>query len=106
MTLEQKVELTAGLAGVDYQTNQNDIKRFVLVAESKIRNLVFPHSDDPRDIPERYQCLVCEAAAYLYNKRGAEGQTAHSENGVSRSYESGDLPSSIIRQITPHGRVW
>jgi len=46
--------------------------------------------------------LQLEIATYLLNKRGAEGQTAHSENGISRSYESADVPSSMLNQIVPH----
>ena len=46
-----------------------------------------------------------EVAAYLLNKRGAEGETAHSENGISRSYEDGDVPSSLLRDIVPYAGV-
>lgn len=40
-------------------------------------------------------------AVELYNKRGAEGETAHGENGISRSYEKADVSSSLLGQITP-----
>lgn len=46
-----------------------------------------------------------EIAAYMLNKRGAEGETAHSENGVSRSYEDGDIPATLLRRITPMAGV-
>ena len=42
-----------------------------------------------------------EIAVYLMNKRGAEGESAHSENGVSRTYENGDVPASMLRGIVP-----
>lgn len=42
---------------------------------------------------------------YLLNKRGAEGQTAHSENGISRSYEDGDVPPTLLRDIVPFASV-
>ena len=42
-----------------------------------------------------------EIAAYLVNQRGAEGETAHSENGISRSYEDGDVPPTLLREIVP-----
>ena len=41
----------------------------------------------------------------LLNKRGAEGETAHSENGVSRSYEDGDIPPTLLRRILPMAGV-
>ena len=53
-------------------------------------------------IRDRYDTLQCEIAAYMLNKRGAEGQTSHSENGISRSYENADIPSSMLKVVTPH----
>jgi hypothetical protein len=32
---------------------------------------------------------------------GAEGQTAHSENGINRTYEAADVSPSILRKIVP-----
>jgi hypothetical protein len=37
----------------------------------------------------------------MFNKRGAEGETAHSENGVSRSYSSASVSEELLREITP-----
>ena len=33
------------------------------------------------------------------------GETAHSENGISRSYESATVPDSMLKHITPHASV-
>lgn len=54
------------------------------------------------EVPEKYGALQCEIAAYMLNKRGAEGQTSHSENGITRSYENADVPSSMLKVVTPH----
>lgn len=40
-------------------------------------------------------------AVELYNKRGAEGQTGHSENGISRNYEASDISPSLLNTINP-----
>jgi hypothetical protein len=37
----------------------------------------------------------------MYNKLGVEGQTSHSENGVSRSYSSASVSEELLREITP-----
>ena len=52
-----------------------------------------------------YKRQQVEIAAYLVNKRGAEGETAHSENGISRSYEDGDVPPTLLREIVPFASV-
>lgn len=67
----------------------------------------YPYSDYPVDetgvtvLETRYSGLQLKIAVYLYNKRGAEGQTAHNENGINRTYESADVPESMLREITP-----
>lgn len=40
-------------------------------------------------------------AVELFSKMGAEGQTMHSENGVNRTWEAGDVSPSLLRQIIP-----
>jgi hypothetical protein len=45
--------------------------------------------------------LQVRVAVYLYNKIGAEGQISHSENGISRGYEPGDIPESLLKEVTP-----
>lgn len=57
------------------------------------------------EVPAPYHTTQVEIAAYMLNKRGAEGETAHSENGVSRSYEDGDIPATLLRRITPMAGV-
>ena len=52
-------------------------------------------------VPDRYAYNQVEIADYLVNKRGAEGETAQSENGISRSYEDGDVPPTLLREIVP-----
>jgi hypothetical protein len=71
------------------------------IAGSKIINRAYPYDSDVTEVPSRYGFLQCEIAAYLLNKRGAEGQTAHSENGVSRTYESADVPESMLGAVVP-----
>lgn len=52
-------------------------------------------------VESKYLTTQIKIAIELYNKRGAEGQTAHSENGISRTYEKSDVSSSLLSQITP-----
>ena len=52
-------------------------------------------------VPSMYETLQCEIAAYLVNKRGAEGEIAHGENGVSRTYASPDVPDDMLRDVVP-----
>jgi len=72
----------------------------------------YPYTEYPMDetgetiLEKRYEDLQIRIAVYLYNKRGAEGQTAHNENGINRTFESADIPESILRVVTPYVGVF
>ena len=53
------------------------------------------------EVPVQYARIQIAIAMELYAKRGAEAQTAHSENGISRTYEAGDISPSLMKQIVP-----
>ena len=74
---------------------------YLSVAGQKIINKAYPYNNEENVVPKRYSLLQCEIASYLLNKRGAEGQTSHSENGISRSYESADVPESMLKDVVP-----
>ena len=71
------------------------------LAEGKILERLYPYDHSKETLPARYVGKQIEIAVYLYNKQGAEGQTAHSENGISRTYGSADVPESMLRGIAP-----
>ena len=75
---------------------------YLRLAGQKIINRAFPYDHDVEEVPKRYSTLQCEIAAYMLNKRGAEGQTAHTENGITRSYGSADVPESMLSIVVPH----
>jgi len=56
---------------------------------------------DSSSIETKYLTVQIKIAIELYNKRGAEGETGHSENGISRSYEKSDISQSTLGLITP-----
>ena len=52
-------------------------------------------------VPTQYEHIQLQIAVELFSKMGAEGQMAHSENGISRTYEAADVSPSLLRRITP-----
>ena len=78
------------------------IMSYLNIAGEKIINRAYPYDDTVVEVPRRYGVLQCEIAAYLLNKRGAEGETAHNENGISRTYENADVPESMLGEVIPH----
>lgn len=81
------------------------INAYLTIAGRKIIERRFPYDDTVTEVPVRYGVLQCEIAAYLLNKRGAEGEISHSENGISRTYENADVPDSMLADVLPHCAV-
>lgn len=77
------------------------LSAYLLTAKEKVLNRAFPFGTSVTTVPARYETLQCEIAAYLLNKRGAEGEVVHNENGINRSYESADVQEAMLSQIIP-----
>lgn len=99
MTEENKLAMLKAMVG-DSDTDEV-LSTYLALAGRKIISKAFPFNPDETEVPAQYEYLQVEIAAYLLNKRGAEGQTSHTENGVSRGYENADVPLSMLKSITP-----
>ena len=100
MTNEEKLEQLKVLIGAE-EDEDSLLLALLSLAEGKILERLYPYDHSKETLPARYVGKQIEIAVYLYNKQGAEGQTAHSENGISRTYESADVPESMLRGIAP-----
>ncbi len=87
--------------------SEDDLLLMLLsLSAQKILERLYPYDDSIKEVPSRYATKQVEIAVYLYNKRGAEGQISHSENTISRTYESADVPESLMKGITPYVGVF
>lgn len=69
-------------------------------AEALVLNRMYPFGyPDGTLVPSRYERIQIQLAAELYSKRGAEGQTGHSENGITRSWAE---KSALLNRVLPH----
>ena len=103
--MKQAEKLTLLKARVGSADSDDVLLAYLDIAGRKILNRAYPFGTVETEVPTRYDFLQCEIAAYMLNKRGAEGQTSHNENGISRSYESADVPESLLGAITPMAGV-
>ena len=101
MTEQEKLDLLKAMMGDSTESNIV-LSTYLKIAGDKIIHKAYPYNNDVTEVPKQYEILQCEIAAYLINKRGAEGQTSHSENGITRSYENADIPASMLSSVTPH----
>lgn len=102
MTEAEMITLVGQMSG---ESSESIVSAFINIAGHAIINRAYPFATEKEletiTVPIRYQMLQCEIAVFLLNKRGAEGQTSHSENGIGRTYENGDIPDSMLKQVVP-----
>lgn len=74
-------------------------------AKDVILNRMYPYANDAEyeamDVPKRFEYKQIRIAAYFMNKRGAEGETQHIENGIHRNYKSSDVPEDMLWDVFP-----
>lgn len=100
MTKEEMLKRVRMLG--QFSDTDDVLSAYIDIARDKILRKAYPYNDDVTVVPVKYEGLQCEIAVFLLNKRGAEGQTSHSENGIVRVYESADVPASMLRDIIPY----
>ena len=93
-----KIRITENVSDVELEDILESAKAVILSRR-------FPYGFYPLEIEDRYKDLQIRIAVEMYAKRGAEGETAHSENGVSRTYSSASVSEELLREITPKGSV-
>lgn len=101
MTNEQKIARLELLISPD--TASTDLLlALVEQAEGIVLNRRYPFgAPEGAKVPTAYEHIQMQIAVELFSKMGAEGQTAHGENGISRTYESADVSPSLLKRIVP-----
>ena len=102
----EEIALVRTLAG-DPSADDALAGAYLRVARGAILAARNPLADDPSSCAweARYDTLLCEVAADLLCRRGAEGETAHKENGVDRTWASAGISRHLLQRVVPRGRV-
>lgn len=100
LTDEEKLAVLKQMISGSYSDDVLSV--YLKLAGQKVINKAYPYEDSVTVVPERYESNQIQIAVYLINKRGAEGETSHTENGITRQYENADVPASLLRDIVPH----
>lgn len=98
----EKLAMVKSMTG---ETEDGIVSAYLSLAGDKVCRKAYPFDPTVSVVPDQYAFTQVQIAVYLLNKRGAEGQTSHSENGISRAYEDGDVPPTLLRDIVPCAAV-
>lgn len=111
MDTEQKLfQSLKNYAGDDYEESQDSfLLTLIEDATEEVLSRVYPNGFTTSESKKKahdsvmlnYETKIRRIAEYHYDKQGAEGETSHSENGKSVSYENSGTPESYFRGIIP-----
>lgn len=101
MTNAEKLARLVVLISPD--TADNELLEALLgQAEGIVLNRRYPFgAPEGATVPVAYEHIQIQIAVELFSKMGAEGETAHNESGISRTYEAADVSPSLLRKIIP-----
>lgn len=86
------------------EQNDNILEDFLLSSKLRIlaRRNPFSEIKETDELESQYYDLQIRLAVQMYNMHGAEGESSHSENGISRTYESYDM---LLKEVAPKAKV-
>ena len=101
MTNEQKIEKLKVLIAPDPASDEL-LKYLLEQSEGIILNRRYPFgAPEGVTLSPLHEQIQMRIAVELFSKMGAEGQTEHAENGITRKWEAGDVSPSLLRVIVP-----
>lgn len=101
MTNEEKIKRLELLISPDTASSEL-LSSLLEASEGIVLNRRYPFgAPEGATVPTAYEHIQLQIAVELFSKMGAEGQTAHGENGISRSFESADVSPTLLRRIVP-----
>ena len=112
MTIEKKIEMLRAMLddpAADGAERDSDgtLKVYLELAANAILNRMYPFKEDYEglEVPDKYVHAQLKIANYYMNKRGAEFEIQHIENGIHRNYGASDIPDSVLKDIVPYAQA-
>lgn len=101
--MNKKIDMLQAMLGEE--EDRGVLEVYLELAKQKILNRMYQFDTDEEyeglDVPDKYVMIQLNIAIYMLNKRGAEGEIQHIENGIHRNYGSSDIPDSFLKDVTP-----
>jgi hypothetical protein len=91
-----------GITGTDSDTL---LQTYLDVAKREILAWRYSYAmADVFDVPVEYETTQVMAVVTGFSIRGAEGQTVHNENGISRTFQYADMVAYIRANVIPKAK--
>lgn len=105
MDNSDKITMAQQLAGNDPKATEPLMSAYLKKAKAVILRRLDPLKvANVFEVPEEYEMMQCELAARYFYRMGGEGELAHNENGVNRTYHTTN-DEELLREIIPYAKV-
>lgn len=102
MTNDEKLSMLISILGVS-ATEEESLEVYLSIAEREILAWRYSYaSAKPATLPPEYEMTQIYAVVNGYSQSGAEGQTSHSENAISRVFKHEDMLAYIHSHVVPY----
>lgn len=108
MTLDEKLNIVKRILGIEDDSEDELLMVYLLTAGQEIISWRFSYSlgqGEGLDVPGDYEMVQVFAVVAGYSQGGAENQTSHSENGISRTFKYEDMIAYIRSHVIPYAKV-
>ena len=104
MTDTEKLAQVKSLMNITGTGSDAQLAVFLSFAQSEILSWLYSGKtpDGVTDVPARYEPTQVMSVVAGYGLQGAENQTAHSENGISRTFKHEDMISYIRSHVAAY----
>ena len=105
MTTQEKIVAVQTLVQNDEEATDPLVSVYLSSAKAAILRRLYPFGvPADAEVPDLYEFSQCELASRYFLRRGAQGETAHNENGINRTYGTVN-DEDILREVMPFAKV-
>ena len=104
MTATAKLVQLKALLQITDATKDATLAAYLNFAKLEILSWLYSGDtpDDVTDVPAQYEPTQIAACVVAYGVSGGEGETGHSENGISRTFRYEDMVAYIRTHVYPY----
>ena len=102
MSDTEKLSMVKSMLGFEDTSEDEKLMAYLTASQKEILGWRYSYCEEiPTEIPAEYEMTQVVAVIAGYSQSGAENQTSHSENGISRTFKYEDMIAYIRSHVTP-----
>ena len=106
MNDSEKLSMIKSMLGFEDASEDKRLTAYLDASKREILAWRYSYSAEaPDEVPAEYEMTQVSAVVAGYSQSGAENQTSHSENGISRTFKYEDMIAYIRSHVIPIVKV-